>query len=218
MNASPAAVPSTASTGGRRGARDLLPALEQDRPLGAERERGQAVEPPDRLELVAVDDEQVDLVEQPSGSARRGSGVQAEEPRLPRRPPTTVSTGISSWQSTASASPSRRPPRRSAFAPGATTIWFSPSSPTRISATPVGVVDPADAVEVDAALLGAAPAPRPRTDRRPTAPIIAHVARRAAPPRAPGSRPFRPGRARRSRRSASPPAAAAARSARRGRG
>src|SRR5205823_2511412 len=48
----------------------------------------------------------------------------------------TVSTGISSWQSTlplSSTGPS------SAFAPGATTITFSPSLSTRISAIPVAL-------------------------------------------------------------------------------
>ena len=75
VNASPAAVPSTASTARRRGAGDLLPVLEQHRALGAERERGQAVVRRRRLELVAVDDQQVDLGEharrERAGRARR---------------------------------------------------------------------------------------------------------------------------------------------------
>ena len=94
-----------------------------------------------------------------------------------------------------------RAPRRrgdaastAAFAPGTTTIWFSPSSSTRISATPV--VAGALQVELDAG----APA-RPgerlvgeRRRRRPRRP--SGRPRRAAPRRPPGSRPCRRGSAR----------------------
>ena len=61
----------------RLGTRDLLAVLEQDRALGAERERDEAVAAPERLELVAVDDGEVGVdVDRP-----RGRRVQAEEPR-----------------------------------------------------------------------------------------------------------------------------------------
>ena len=56
-------------------ARDLLPVLEQQRSLGAERHRHEPVAPLQQLELVAVHDRQVGVdVDRP----RRG-GVQAEE-------------------------------------------------------------------------------------------------------------------------------------------
>jgi hypothetical protein len=52
----------------------------------------------------------------------------------------TVLIGISSCASTARLSPrSTSSGPRCAFAPGATTIWFSPESETRISANPVSV-------------------------------------------------------------------------------
>ena len=92
----------------RRGAGDLLPALEQDGALGAERQRRQAVVAADRLELVAVDDEQVDLGEEIGGSGFAGAAFRQKK-RACRAAATTVSTGISSWQSTASASPSPSP-------------------------------------------------------------------------------------------------------------
>ena len=59
MNASPAAVPSTASTARRRGARDLLAVLEQDRAFGAERDGDDAVAMRQRLELEPVHDRHV---------------------------------------------------------------------------------------------------------------------------------------------------------------
>ena len=151
MNASPAAVPSTASTGGGDRAGDLLPALEQDGPFGAERQRGQAVEPPDRLELVAVDDQQVDLVEQSGGRLAAGAAFRqrnraccgGRRDRLDRDLELAEHCVRRRRPSVASAA---------ALAPGATTIWFSPSSPTTISATPVGSSTPRTPCEVDAAL------------------------------------------------------------------
>ena len=57
VNASPAAVPSTALDARRRCARHLLPVLDQDGALRAERERQQARRLRQRVELVAVDDD-----------------------------------------------------------------------------------------------------------------------------------------------------------------
>ena len=51
----------------------------------------------------------------------------------------TAASGISCWQSTASAGGSSKSPTAS-FAPGETTIVVSPSSSTVISATPVGAI------------------------------------------------------------------------------
>ncbi len=63
----------------RLGAGDLLPVLEQDRALGAERDGDDAVAPPQHLELVAVDDGQVGVdVDRPCGR-----GVEAEEAGRP---------------------------------------------------------------------------------------------------------------------------------------
>ena len=122
--------------GRRLGAGDLLPVLEQHRALGAERDRDEAVAAPQRLELVAVDDREVGR--RASIGARRRR-VEAEEPcRLLARRAATASSGISSWQSTASARRQLERPSARAFAPGATTISFSPLASTRISATPVG--------------------------------------------------------------------------------
>ena len=141
QNASPAAVPSTASTGGRRRPGHLPPALEEHRALLAEREGEQARLGGQRLPLVAVGHHEVGTLDEPRGQRPRRGGVEAEEAGcLRRQPPATASSGISSWQSTASACRSRRTSaaRTSPFAPGATTIWFSPCASTRISATPVG--------------------------------------------------------------------------------
>ena len=93
----------------RRRARDLLPVLQQHGALGAERERDEPVAPRERLELVAVDDGEVGV----HGERSRGRGVQAEEPRRTApRPRSTASSGISSWQSTASSSASSNPARQ----------------------------------------------------------------------------------------------------------
>ena len=68
---------------GRDGACDLLPVLQQQRPLGAERHRDEPVSARQRLELEAVDDRQVGI----HLHGPRGRGVQAEDSRarLPRR-------------------------------------------------------------------------------------------------------------------------------------
>ena len=190
VNASPAAVPSTASTLGGRPS-DLLSVLEQHRALGAERHRDQPVPTRERLELVAVHDREVGI----DGDRTRGRGIQAEDALacLPRTLDALVR--ISSWQSTASG-------RELDFA-------GAPGSPPvrRRSASrpPRPRVDERDArrlgdreVERDAGLAE----PRERLVSEwiaPTAPIIVTSAprRRRQPP---GSRPYRPGSARTSRR------------------
>ena len=109
----------------------------------------------------------------------------------------TASSGISSWQSTASRRHGSSTAPSSAFAPGATTISFSPLASTRISATPVGA-SAAASVELDPGL--AQPGERLVGEgvvarrSRPAA-----LARRGARRRPPGSRPCRRGRARTSR-------------------
>jgi hypothetical protein len=64
--------------------------------------------------------------------ARAGAALRQKK-SAERAFASTVSTGISSWQRTFPV------PTAStvAFAPGTTTIWFSPSAATRISAMPV---------------------------------------------------------------------------------
>ena len=118
----------------RLGARHLLPVVEQQRALGAERHRHEAVAALQHLELVAVDDGQVGVdVDRP-----RRRGVQAEEPGrlLPRADDGRV-RNLELAEHGVALGEVERPPT-SAFAPGATTIWFSPAESTRIIATPVG--------------------------------------------------------------------------------
>ena len=55
----------------RRRARHLLAVLEQDRALGAERERDETVGARERLELEAVDDGEVGVDRDPAAPARR---------------------------------------------------------------------------------------------------------------------------------------------------
>ena len=153
VNASPAAVPSTASTGGGTARAISFPPSRRTAPSAPSVSAVRPSWPADRLELVAVDHEQVDLGEQGRRQRPGRRGVQAQEPglrggrRRPSRPGSRAGRGRRPPR------PAPPPPRPSAFAPGATTIWFSPSAATTISATPVGAVRLADAGEVDAALV-----------------------------------------------------------------
>ena len=191
VNASPAAVPSTASTGGGVGARDLLPVLEQHRALGAERQATSRAAR-QRLELVAVDDERGRAR---ASIGRAGAAFRQKNARCARGRD-TASTGISSWQSTASLDRARRRARPRSR-PGATTIWFSPprrrGSARRRSARP------------RARARARRPPPRAPASASsanassPTAPTN----RTSAPSRAAATAwfaPFPPGRARTSRR------------------
>ena len=136
MKASPAAVPSTASTCGGSARAISSPVLEQHRALGAERQRDEAVAALQHLELVAVDDRQVGVdVDRP----RAGAAFRQKSPVACSQALITASSGhLELAVRTASARGELDGARASAFAPGATAIWFSPSASTRISATPVG--------------------------------------------------------------------------------
>ena len=156
MNASPAPVPSTAVTAGaaaratsRPPARSTAPSAPAVTATSAARSS-----PSDRGELGPVGDDQVGPVQHLGRHRRRRRRVQAEQ-RAPAGSPAaaaaTVRIGTSSWQSTASAPASSAGSIVSrAFAPGTTTIVFSPASSTVMSATPVGPSDPPYAGQVDA--------------------------------------------------------------------
>ena len=125
VNASPAAVPSTASTGG--GFRRARPpsALEQHGALGAEREARSARRARGRApRLVAVDDERVDAVEQLAQERPGGRGVQARKPAASAQASTTAKRNLELAEDVAAGRPDRagRP-----FAPRRP-IWFSPSA------------------------------------------------------------------------------------------
>ena len=188
VNASPAAVPSTASTARRLGARDLAAVLEQHRALGAERQRDErrgARRPRAR-----------------SGSRRAGRASTSTAARAPRsgrrtrraRPRCTASSGISSWQSTAPPR-DRRPPHVTARSRRARRRSGSRrASSTRISATPGRARPRAHARARRRPPRGRRAPPRRTRRRRPRR--RSARPRRAARPRPPGSRPCRPGRGR----------------------
>ena len=119
--------------------------------------RDEPVAAPQRLELVAVDDGQVGV----DVDGRAGAALRQKSPVACSQALRTASSGISSWRGRRRSARAR--PASSAFAPGATAIWFSPLASTRISATPVGASTRA-APRASAAPRAAAP--RRRTRRR----------------------------------------------------
>ena len=145
----------------RRGARDLAPVLEERGAGGAVGHRDE-LPARDGFVLELVDDQQVGLDARPGAparrSARRSSLRSAAASR--RRPAPRAGTG-------------QRPPgdwgRTSAFAPGTTTIWFSPSSATRISAIPVVPVRSTCQLDTGGVQPGSASS---ANASRPTAPTI----------------------------------------------
>ena len=132
VKASPAAVPSTASTCGGFARVTSFPSSSRTAPSSPRVTRDQrlvAERPRPRSDW------------RPRGPRRRPSGragrrVDAKPLAPAARASRTASSGISSWQSTVARGGEPRP--RVAFAPGTTTITFSPSSSTRMIATPVG--------------------------------------------------------------------------------
>ena len=190
VNASPAAVPSTASTGGGAARATSSPSSSRTAPSAPSVSATRPSRAHERLELVAVDDGEVGV----DGDRARRRGVEAERcpPPAPRRE-TTASSGISSWQSTASAAAARRSPSV-AFAPGRDDDRRLARRVDRISATPVGASRLAQP-RARRRPRAARRAPRRRT-RRGRRRRPASRRRRAARRRPPGSRPCRPGRAR----------------------
>ena len=189
MKASPAAVPSTASTSRQLGARHLLAVVEQQRALGAERHRHEAVAALQHLKLVAVDDGEVGVdVDRP-----RGRGVQAEEPGrlLPRADDGCVrDLELAEHGVALRRARSRRPPRS---LPGRRRSGSRRPASTRIIATPVGAGDAGHAGRRAAPPRGRASSAKASSADRADE---GHVGPEPRARRRPGSLPCRPERAR----------------------
>ena len=195
VNASPAAVPSTACTRRCVGPSDLLAALEQDRALFAERQREQPRRLGQRLELVAVDDHELGGSHELRRERPRRRGVEEEALRAARGRRDRLERDLELAE--------HRPPptcgsRSSALAPGATTIWFSPSrvheDQRDARSSPSARSDRARTPR----LAQARPEPRRRTRRR----RRCRRTRTSAPSRAAATAwfaPLPPGKARRTR-------------------
>ena len=133
MNASPAAVPSTASTGGGAARAISSPSSSSTAPSAPS---VSATSP--SLRTSASSSWRLTTVRSASTAmGRAGAALRQKSPVHSSQAARTASSGISSWQRTASCGGSSTAPRV-AFAPGATAIVVSPSASTWISATPVG--------------------------------------------------------------------------------
>ena len=199
QNASPAAVPSTAVTGGGVARATSSPPSSSSAPSRAEREREERPERrrAERVELERVRHDQVAAGEHLVGHGRAGAAFRQNEAHRPRRRETTAS--MRDLELARAPRRRRRSRRRSgcslAFAPGTTTIWFSPR------AVDDDHRDPGRLVRAPERARGRPRRPRARPARgvrarRPRRSRRSGRRRRAAPPRRPGSRPCRPGRAR----------------------
>src|SRR5947209_831359 len=135
VKASPAPVPSTASTRGAATRTTSTPSSNRTAPSGP----SVTTTTPSRCGS-ASSSKRLTMVTSAAGNGpRAGAAFRKKRSAASSAARSTVSSGISSWQRTASVSSmSRSSGISSRFAPGATTISFSPSASTVMSATPVG--------------------------------------------------------------------------------
>src|SRR5438105_1544695 len=134
VKASPAAVPSTASTEGGAARATSSPSSRSTAPSTPRVTHTRPARSPS-----ASSSSWFTTVSSASGAFSRAGAALRKNRGASSAARATVSAGISCWPSTASASPlARSSGPSSAFAPGATTMVVSPAASTVISAIPVG--------------------------------------------------------------------------------
>jgi hypothetical protein len=127
VKASPAAVPSTASTLGGAARATSSPSSRSTAPSRPERERGQPRRLGERVELVTVDDDEVGAAEDLHGNGLRRRGVEREESA---RVPSSLRDGLDRDLELAEEVLDLSCRFTDTLAPGATTISVSPLEST----------------------------------------------------------------------------------------